>query len=403
LQKQLAARSEQFAGASVVGPVMNQILREKIKPERNMVMRLFHTRWGFGLSAAAGVALLVLSVFLLMPGGQATAAEVIERGVRAVSKLESVYMQCRVRTLPDDNFELIGPEYDFVEIEIWKQFGGQNQWRIEKPGRMVVMDGLSTYMLKKSFDEGIKMDHPSAAGFDTNWLHDMADASVILTRELSAIRDGMSDLGMSEKTGDDGKIKAVVSIENIPDLPPDDYLKNRLFHATDTRREYVFDAQSDRLESISIYALEPAGRKLIFETVRIDYNQPISPDAFHPVLSENINWLTFEQALELPEVSDPAVYSALTPVQAAERFFYAVGNYDWTEAGNFWPGDIGDRVRSHFGGLTVISIGETFTSRIFPAVFVPYEIRLANGEIRKHNLALKKDAQTGRWRVDGGL
>jgi len=106
LQKRLSARNEQFAGVSVVGPVMNQILQKKSKPERNLIMSLFYTRWGFGFSAAAGVALIVLCVFLLMPGGQATAAEIIERGVHAVSKLESVYMQCRVRTLPNDNFGL---------------------------------------------------------------------------------------------------------------------------------------------------------------------------------------------------------------------------------------------------------------------------------------------------------
>jgi hypothetical protein len=288
-------------------------------------------------------------------------------------------------------------------MEIWKQFGEQNRWRINKPGRMAVMDGLSTYTLRKplgegTFSEGIKIDRPSADAFDTIWLHDMADASVILTRELAAIRAGISDLSLTEKTGDDGRIKKMVAIENLPNLPQGDYLKDKIFHATDTRREYVFDAQSDRLESVRIYALAPADSKLIFETVRIDYNQPISPDVFHPVLSENIKWLTFE----LPEVSDAAAYAALTPEQAAEMFFEAAGNYDWVEAGKFYPGDMDDRFKRHIGGLTVISIGEVFTSRMFSGVYVPYEIRLASGEIRKHNLALKNDKQTGRWRVDGG-
>ncbi|MDR0310437.1 MAG: hypothetical protein LBJ21_02505 [Acidobacteriota bacterium] len=403
LQKHLSARDEQFAGMSVVEPVMNRILQEKTR--ESLIISLFRTRWGMGLSAAAGVALVVLIVFLLMPGGQATAAEIIERGVRAVSKLESVHMQCRARTLPNDNFDLIGADYDFADLEIWKQFGDQKQWRIDKPGRMAVMDGSSTYMLLKRFNEGIKMDYPSADGFDTKWLHDVADASVILTSELSAIRTGLSDLNLTEKTGADGKIKKLVAIENIPNLPQDDYLKNKSFHTTDTRREYVFDAQSERLESIRIYMLQPPDRKLIFETVSIDYNQPISPEVFHPVLSENIKWRTLEQTFELPEVPDAAFYATLTPVQAAERFFTAAGNYNWTEAGNFWPGDMDDRYKQYLGGLTVINIGETFTSRfwMYRGVFVPYEIRLANGEIRKHNLALKQDAKTGRWRIDGGM
>ena len=35
--------------------------------------------------------------------------------------------------------------------------------------------------------------------------------------------------------------------------------------------------------------------------------------------------------------------------------------------------------------------------------FVPYEIRFPNGEVKKHNLALRKDPRTGRWLVDGGI
>jgi len=398
LQKRLADR--ECVGASIVDPVMNRIYQKTIKPERSMMLGLLYTRWGFGLSAAAFIALVVLSVFLFVPGGQVTAAEIIERSVRAVSTLDSVYMQCRVRTLPDDNFELIGADYDFVDVEIWKQFGDRKQWRIDKPGRMAVMDGLSTYMVKKPFnDDGIKLDRPSADAFDTKWLHEIADASVVLTRELSAIRAGTVDPGMAEESGADGKLKTIVSIESIPNLPQEDYLKNKLFQATDTRREYVFDAQSDRLESIRIYMLQSADRELIFETVRIDYNQPIHPDVFNPVLAENIKWRTFE----LPETSDEAVYAALTPKQAAERFFEAAGNYDWKEAGKFQPGEMDDQFKRYIGGLTVISIGESFTSRMYPGVFVPYEIRMAWGEVRKHSLALKKDARTGRWFIDGGL
>jgi len=400
LQKRLATR--EYVGASIVDPVMNRILQKKIKPERSMIMSLLHTRWGFGLTATACIAIAVLSMFLFVPGGQATAAEIIERSVRAVSALDSIYIQCRVRTLPNDNFELIGADYDFVDMEIWKQFGDQNRWRIDKPGRMAVMDGTSTYIVKKPFnDDGIKMDRPSADAFDTKWLHEIADASVILTRELSAIQAGIVDLSLTEETGADGKKKAIVTIENIPNLPQEDYLKNKSFHATDTRREYVFDAKSDRLEAIRIYMLRPTDRKLIFETVRIDYNQPIRPEVFHPVLAENIKWRTFD----LPEISDEdeAVYAALTPEQAAERFFEAAGNYDWAEAGKFWQGEMGDQFKRYSGGLTVISIGEAFTSLMYPGVFVPYEIRSADGEIRKHNLALKKSVGTGRWFIDGGI
>ena len=58
------------------------------------------------------------------------------------------------------------------------------------------------------------------------------------------------------------------------------------------------------------------------------------------------------------------------------------------------------------GGLEVINIGDSFTSAlslISGARFVPYEIKLKSGAVKKFNLALKKDGKTSRWYVDGGI
>ena len=80
--------------------------------------RMFGGRWRFGLSAAAGMAALVLAfLFITSPRGQATAAEILARGAKAAAKLGSVHMRCQVRTLPADNFAMIAPERDFVATE----------------------------------------------------------------------------------------------------------------------------------------------------------------------------------------------------------------------------------------------------------------------------------------------
>ncbi|MDR0842045.1 MAG: hypothetical protein LBP68_01340 [Acidobacteriota bacterium] len=393
LQKRLVARSEQSIEVSVVGPVMNRILQDK--PKRSGIMSLLHTRWGFGLSAAAGIALIVLVIVLWMPGDRALAAEIIEQGIRAAEEIDSVHILCRVRTLPNDNFELIGPDYDFVDIEIWKQFGDRKQWRIDKPGRMVVSDGLSTYMVMKSSDEGVKIDHPDARNFDTQWLLDIADASVLLKREIQAMQLGES----VPKLGKGNETKHILMMSNKVNLPQGDYLKNKIFSASDTYRLYEVDKQSNLLESSKIFMGQPGKGTLIFETVRIDYNQPMTPDVFHPASLENIKWIS----PEIPETPDDAYYAALSPEQAAEKFFEALGNRNWDEAGKFWRGQLNDSVRQTFGGLKVIHLGESFTSKIYPGAFVPYEIRLANGETKKHNLALKHNVRTGRWFFDGGL
>ena len=51
-----------------------------------------------------------------------------------------------------------------------------------------------------------------------------------------------------------------------------------------------------------------------------------------------------------------------------------------------------DRAGAENVSVRGYSIGEAFTSRMYPGVFVPFKIRMAWGEVRKHNLALKKDA-----------
>ena len=56
-----------------------------------------------------------------------------------------------------------------------------------------------------------------------------------------------------------------------------------------------------------------------------------------------------------------------------------------------------------FGGLTIVSVGESFTSAAYSGRFVPYEIRFKSGGVKKHNLALKQDPKSARWYLDGGL
>ncbi len=54
-------------------------------------------------------------------------------------------------------------------------------------------------------------------------------------------------------------------------------------------------------------------------------------------------------------------------------------------------------------GMEVVNIGTAFASKGYDpnGRFVPYELKI-QGQVIKHNVALKKDEKTGRWYVDGG-
>jgi hypothetical protein len=48
-------------------------------------------------------------------------------------------------------------------------------------------------------------------------------------------------------------------------------------------------------------------------------------------------------------------------------------------------------------------LGDPFQSGQYPGWFVPYEIRLKSGEVKKHNLAIRNGNPAKHWLVDGGI
>jgi RNA polymerase sigma factor (sigma-70 family) len=148
----------------------------------------------------------------------------------------------------------------------------------------------------------------------------------------------------------------------------------------------------------------------------------------------------FSSTKELSD-SDNANYETLTgttPEQVAKTFFEACSQEDWTEAAKYRWSDphnknsvpsFPDAFKQHYGGLEIISIGKPFKARIriaklvemqpelrnqfkgralngdFAAsgVFVPYEMRLKDGTIRKWQLSIRCDNPDHRWYFDGGM
>ena len=398
LQERLSARGQVASEVSLVEPVMRRIRGVRNERERNTIMSRLFTRWGFGLSAAAGVAAVILVIFLVLPRSQATAAEVLARGAKAVAKLRSIHLRGQLRTAPQDNFSYINPDLDFVTVELWKQFTPELKWRVEKPGRVAVMDGQSTLLYIKSINQAMKVPHPARSAFDTQWLHEIANLSDTLERELRAIKAHGWPVTLTEEQGADGKPKSIVTIEAKSGLPDSDYLKNKFFNNANTRRVYVFDDQTELLESAKVYLHTGSGEKLIFEVNQIDCNQAIAPAIFQLALPATVGWYQ-----ELQKLPDNEKYAAMTAEQAARAFFEACSRKDWNEVAKFWTMAPNAQFQQSLGGLTVVSVGQSFTSAAYPGRFVPYEIKLQDGSVKKWNLALKKDQRTGRWFVDGGI
>ena len=95
--------------------------------------------------------------------------------------------------------------------------------------------------------------------------------------------------------------------------------------------------------------------------------------------------------------------AVMTAEEAAWLFFNACERRDWVEVERFWPMPVDDHLKKYAGGLEALRIGESFKSETGPGLFVPYKIRLRNGEVKKHRLSLRNDNSEGCWFVDGGL
>ena len=147
--------------------------------------------------------------------------------------------------------------------------------------------------------------------------------------------------------------------------------------------------------------------------------------------AEQVMASLFTSKTELTD-ADNADYqqqTGTTPAAKAQAFFDACSRQDWNTVGKFWPTPLDDRIKGYLGGMEVVSLGKPFKARISiaallelqpnlrsqlkgmgdqkdfqgPQVYVPYEIRLKDGNVKKWQLSIRCDNPEHRWYFDGGL
>jgi hypothetical protein len=276
---------------------------------------------------------------------------------------------------------------------------GVLRWRIEKPGRVAVKDANGATMLIRDF----LATQGNCVGYcyDTAWLGRILDVNGLLESELERAQQREDAAATMWHEEVEGRDVLVLEVEVAADsnFSDNDYLRNKFLHYADRVYVYRFDAESKLLRGLSIYAIVGDREVLAFETTEIEYNPVIAEGLFALDIPESAVWDEGPEVLE-----DNAAYAAMGPKETAAAFFQACGERDWEEFKKFWPvSEVPERIKYILGGLEVISLGEPFKSGNYPGYFVPYKIRLSNGAVREHNLAVRKDNAAGRYVFDGGL
>jgi hypothetical protein len=340
-------------------------------------------------------AALILLIVLALPyfGGnraQSGAIALLAQSVEAMPALQTVHITARMRTLPADNFELIGLHYDFVPVEMWKSFGAPPKWRVEKPGRVVVMDGAGSLLLihgNEAMRGGVRN------GF-VDWLMPLLDPDRVLQAELRAARQGKSQAILAAAAPGSHETLLRVTRRAEGDFT-NDWLKNKSLSASDHTRVYRFDSATSRLTGLQILVHSGGQDVPVFEIDSIRYNEPLPADLFTLVLSADVSWMG--TAEDLP-VAGPI---PTTPREAALALFEGAAAQDWQRVASVTKVD--QRLKQYIGGIQLVSVGEAFRSGMYPGWFVPYEIRFPGGETKKHNLAVRNDNPQKRFILDGGL
>ncbi len=353
-------------------------------------------------SVAAVWVLLTLGYnhFIVRDGGNGLSVfSVLAEAAEACSGLKSIYIKARIRALPYDNFETIRVDWDFVDHEMWKEFGEPSKWRVEKTGRVVVMDGESSTLLIHGNPAQAAQGGPKT-GF-VGWFRPLLDAESLLDHELKLAQQQGSDVRMDHHNAADGSEKIIVTVGASAqgDFSQNASAKNSSITESDNVRVYIFDAQTRLLENLEVYVLTEDGETLVFETVEIRYNAVVDPVLFALEVPEDAIWFGLPDAL--PQTAEE---KELTPKEVATRIFEAMAASDWEALKVYWPGsEVHPKIKSICGGLEIIEIGAPFNSGLYPGWKVPYAIKFANGGTKKFNLAIRNDNPQGKCHRDGGL
>lgn len=338
----------------------------------------------------AKTALITAGVILLAAG--ATTPAVVHHYRLAAQRFNSIHIRGQIRAYPGDNFGSIAAGTDLISVELWKQFTPKAQWRVEKPGRVAVMDGQTTLLYFKTENCAFKLPQATHDAFDTYWIQNIAEFNRFLTNELAAARANGWKLDTTT-IWTNGQPQSVLTVEIASGLPDGNEQKNHFLATSDRREVYRYDDRTKRLESVQIYLEAPAGETLIFASTRIDYNPVMDPALFHLDLPADVAWYQEPQ-----KTAGPDPYATQTADAAARAFFQACTREDWGEVAKYWIAPVSDQLKEYLGGIRVLNLGTSYASQPYPGRFVPYEIQLRP---QVFNVRVANTNAAGRYVVMG--
>lgn len=337
---------------------------------------------GVSLSAVAAVLLLVL-----IPAGM-SAKEILSQAIEAMRNYECVEMVVDVRTRPVENFRYIGLDDEFVthHIDI-SASDSLLRWRIDKGERVALSNGKDIYTWIPSLKLGFHLtdtENENVLGYMANLL----TPRMILEAELqNCIGNGNADYNVSKSESD-----IILTVHTTPQGDFENpYLLNSSISESENVRRYVIDATSKKLKSATVSVLSEKREVTVLKVLSISYDN--NGSAFP--LPGGVKFVETENR--------PIGLTGLSAVEAASAILNAFSEWDAAILDKVMIHEMSDAAyREQFSGSKLISVGRPFTSGSGNSTFVPYTLKLHDGTVQRHNIALQK-SDSGGWVVAGGL
>jgi outer membrane lipoprotein-sorting protein len=410
LGQRITSDAKHTQSMDVENAVFNRIIREQNKKLKkaddiNRRLHLWRLIMKSKITKLTAAAVVLIAAFLsltILDNGvpNVMASEVLTSAIQAVQNTYSIHIKAKLRTAPQDNFSYIDLKRDFVPIEMWaKQCeDGRVLMRIDKPRRQVTMNGKTATMLI-NHNYVVQMETSCYGVYNSDWLMKLMIVNELLEMELKmAENDDKHSISVYHEEID-GQELLVLQRYSPANVSKGDYLRNKFISDADRTLTYYFDPETKILVGMQTLVHTDEEDVLVFEITDIQYNPEIADSQFTLEIPEDAIYSVEPQILP-----DNEKYVNMTPKEAAQAFFTACAEENWDEYLKFNnESRVSEGMKQYLGGIEIISLGEPFQSGGYGGWFVPYEIKLKNGSIKKHNLALRNDNPAKRWIVDGGI
>lgn len=360
------------------------------KKVRNTIKRNHRNRiakkWllgGISLSAVAAVLLLVF-----IPSG-VSAKEILREAIDALRHSETIEMIVEIRTRPVENFRYININNDFVTHHVYIASNDSLlSWRVDKGDRIAMGNGRNIYTWIPSLNLGWHIgsdDRENILGYLAYFLTPQR----ILEIELDNCLNNNNAEYKVVKNGKD----IILTVYSSPQGNFDNsYMLNSSIAESATIRRYVIDSDSKRLRSASVNVIANNREIEVLKVTSINYDSQMNEIC---KLEQGIRFVELEQ--------QPDGLTSLSAEEAASTILNAF--VDWNDSilnKVFIPEVSEAAYRDRLQSSMLISIGHSFKSGNNNNIFVPYSLKLPDGTVQRHNLALQK-TEFGGWIVVGGL